>query len=185
MKILHIDSSARLESSLSRKLTSYMVNELKKKTQKEVIYRDVGRAVGLSFVNDTIVGALFIPDNERSLFQKEELKASDEIIHEAMDSDVWVIGIPIYNFSMPATLKTWADMLARLKVTFHYTEKGPEGLLKGRKVFAIVTSGGTEIDSEIDFLTPWFRHFMKFIGIEDLIIVRPDKKSIGTALENL
>ena len=94
-----------------------------------------------------------------------------------MDSDLWVIGVPIYNFSMPATLKTWADMLARLKVTFQYTEKGPEGLLKNKKVFAIITSGGTQIDSDIDFLTPWLRHFMKFIGIDDLTILKADKYS--------
>ena len=123
------------------------------------------------------MSALFISDDEKSDIQKKELKPSDKVIKEAMDSDLWVIGVPIYNFSMPATLKTWADMLARLKVTFQYTEKGPEGLLKNKKVFAIITSGGTQIDSDIDFLTPWLRHFMKFIGIDDLTILKADKYS--------
>ena len=123
------------------------------------------------------MSALFISNDERSDLQKKELKPSDKVIKEAMDSDLWVIGVLIYNFSMPATLKTWADMLARLNVTFQYREKGPEGLLKNKKVFAIITSGGTQIDSDIDFLTPWLRHFMKFIGIDDLTILKADKYS--------
>lgn len=79
---------------------------------------------------------------------------------------------------MPATLKTWADMLARVNVTFEYTEKGPQGLLRKKKVFVIITSGGTEIDSEIDFLTPWLRQYMNFIGVGDLTIIKADKYSI-------
>ena len=178
MKIWHIDSSARLESSHSRKLTDYMVNKLKMKTKKEVTYRDVGSGEGLAYVNDNIVSALFIPEVERSTLQKKELEPSDELIKEAMTSDLWVIGVPIYNFSMPATLKTWADMLARVNVTFEYTEKGPQGLLRKKKVFVIITSGGTEIDSEIDFLTPWLRQYMNFIGVGDLTIIKADKYSI-------
>jgi len=185
VKILHIDSSGRLSNSLSRKLTSYMITKLKQKTQKKVIYRDIGSGHGLAYVNNNIAEALFIPDNERSNLQKEELKPSDEVIKEALDSDIWVIGIPVYNFSMPATFKTWADMLARLKVTFQYNENGPEGLLKNKKVFIIVTSGGTEVGSEIDFLTPWLRHYMKFIGIEDLTIIQPNEHSVDIAVESL
>jgi len=177
MKIWHIDSSGRLENSHSRKLTRYMVDKLQNKSEKGVIYRDVGKGEGLEYVNDNIISALFIPEDERSNLQKNGLKLSDGVISEAVGSDLWVIGVPIYNFSMPATLKTWADMLARINVTFRYTEKGPEGLLKNKKVFAIITSGGTDIDSEIDFLTPWLRQYMKFIGIDDLTIIKADKYS--------
>jgi len=177
MKIWHIDSSGRLENSHSRKLTRYMVDKLQNKSEKGVIYRDAGNGEGLEFVNDNIISALFIPEDERSNLQKNGLKLSDGVISEAVGSDLWVIGVPIYNFSMPATLKTWADMLARINVTFRYTEKGPEGLLKNKKVFAIITSGGTDIDSEIDFLTPWLRQYMKFIGIDDLTIIKADKYS--------
>lgn len=177
MKIWHIDSSGRLENSHSRKLTRYMVDKLQNKSEKGVIYRDVGKGEGLEYVNDNIISALFIPEDERSNLQKNGLKLSDGVISEAVGSDLWVIGVPIYNFSMPATLKTWADMLARINVTFRYTEKGPEGLLKNKKVFAFITSGGTDIDSEIDFLTPWLRQYMKFIGIDDLTIIKADKYS--------
>jgi FMN-dependent NADH-azoreductase len=162
-----------------------MVDKLQQKTKKNVIYRDVGSGTGLKFVNDNIVSALFIPENERSNLQIEELKPSDEIIKEAIDSDLWIIGVPIYNFSMSATFKTWADMLARLKVTFQYTENGPEGLLKNKKVFVIVTSGGTEIGSDIDFLTPWLRHFMKFMGIDDFTIIKANKESIDIVVDSL
>lgn len=177
MKIWHIDSSSRTSNSNGRSLSKLLVDKIKAKAKKEVIYRDVGRGEGLSYIDENIASALFISDDQRSDIQKQGLRPSDVIIDEAIDSDVWVLSIPIYNFSMPATFKMWADMLARLNVTFKYTENGPEGLLLNKKVFAIITSGGTQIDSDIDFLTPWLKHYLGFIGINDVSIINAEKYS--------
>ena len=89
-------------------------------------------------------------------------------------ADQIVFGVPVYNFTMPATLKAWADMVARAGTTFRYTPNGPEGLLAGKKAYIAVASGGTEIGSEIDFLTPWLRFFLGFLGITDVEIVAAD-----------
>lgn len=86
---------------------------------------------------------------------------------------------------MPNNFKAWADMLARSKKTFTYTENGPQGLLENKKVYVIIASGGTVIDSEIDFCTPWIRQFMKFIGISDLTIIKADRYSEEKEIEVL
>jgi FMN-dependent NADH-azoreductase len=99
---------------------------------------------------------------------------SDKIVSELKYNDVLVIGVPIYNFSMPASLKAWADLAARLGETFRYTETGPVGLLENKKAYVVIASGGTIVDSEIDILTPWLRHFLGFIGIKDVTIIGAD-----------
>ena len=177
MGIYHIDASSKKENSITRRFSKLMVEKLLNKKEQKVTYRDVGQAKGLKFVDSTVVGGLFKPEDGRTEEQKTALKPSDQIIHEATDNDTWVIGLPIYNFSMPATFKTWADMLARARKTFKYTENGPVGLLENKKVYVIIASGGTTIDSEIDFCTPWLRQFMKFVGVNDLTIIKADRYS--------
>ena len=90
---------------------------------------------------------------------------------ELQAADTIVIGTPIYNFTSPASLKAWMDLVARPRVTFHYTENGPEGLLSGKKAIIAVASGGVPIGSDMDFLTPHLRHFLGFIGITDVEFV--------------
>ncbi|MEM7646194.1 MAG: NAD(P)H-dependent oxidoreductase [Pseudomonadota bacterium] len=175
MGIYHIDSSARLTGSTTREFTKLATEELQKLTQLKVVHRDLGKAEGLKYVDDVIVGGIFNQEDQRSPEQVEALSASDQIIAEAIDNDLWVIGLPIYNFSMPATFKTWADMVARARKTFRYTENGPVGLLENKKVIVVIASGGTEIDSEIDFATPWLRQFLGFLGITDLTIIKADR----------
>ncbi len=183
MGIYHIDASSRLASSTTRRLSKLMVEKLLDKKEQVITYRDVGKAHGLQFADETIVSGLFTADEDRSEIQKVALKPSDEIVKEAENNDTWVIGLPIYNFSMPATFKTWADMLARTRKTFKYTENGPVGLLQNKKVFVIIASGGTAIDSELDFCTPWLRQFMRFIGVSDLTIIKADRYSKDKEVE--
>ncbi len=91
-----------------------------------------------------------------------------------MAANTVVIGMPIYNFSMPAGFKAWSDLAARVGETFKYSENGPVGLLEGKKAYVAIASGGTKVDSEIDFLTPWLRHYLNFIGIDDVEIVQAE-----------
>jgi FMN-dependent NADH-azoreductase len=177
MGIYHIDASSKINESVTRKFSKLIVEKLLENKNQNVSYRDLGKAEGLRFVDETIVSALFISNEVRSDEQKKALIPSDLVIQEAVDNDTWVIGLPIYNFSVPATFKAWADMLARSGKTFSYTKNGPEGLLKNKKVFVVIASGGTTIDSEVDFCTPWLRHFLTFVGVSDLSIINADKYS--------
>ncbi len=169
--ILHIDASGRGKPSVSRQLSNEIVQKISS-YQTKVTYRDVSQ--GLPFVDDLMIGAYYTQKAERSEEQHQAIALSDTIVEELMDADTVVIGMPIYNFSMPAGFKTWSDLAARVGETFTYTENGPVGLLKGKKAYVAVASGGTKVGSEIDFLTPWLRHFLGFIGIDDVEIVQAE-----------
>lgn len=169
--ILHIDASGRGKPSVSRQLSNEIVQKISS-DQTTVTYRDVSQ--GLPFVDELMIGAYFTQKAERSDEQHQAIGLSDTIVEELMAADTVVIGLPIYNFSMPAGFKTWADLAARVGETFKYTETGPVGLLEGKKAYVAVASGGTKVGSEIDFLTPWLRHFLGFIGISDVEIVQAE-----------
>lgn len=176
-KIYHIDSSARTEGSLGRVLANELVTELKSKHQdSSVSYRDVSQ--GLEFLTPTALSGLYLPDSEKTEEQKAALRLSDRIVEELANSDVLVMSAPIYNFGPPASVKAWADLVARKDLTFRYTEKGPEGLLKDKKAYVIVTSGGVPVGSPVDHLSPWIKTFLGFIGITDVTILAADQLAI-------
>ena len=100
---------------------------------------------------------------------------SGALIEEIKAADVIVIGVPIYNFGVPASLKAWVDQIARAGVTFRYTENGPQGLLDGKRAIIALASGGTAIGSDIDFASDYLRHIMGFIGITEVEIVAADQ----------
>jgi FMN-dependent NADH-azoreductase len=169
--ILHIDASGRGKPSVSRQLSNEIVQKISS-DQTNVTYRDVSQ--GLPFVDELMIGAYYTRTADRTEEQHQAIALSNAIVEELMDADSVVIGMPIYNFSMPAGFKTWSDLAARVGETFTYTENGPVGLLKGKKAYVAVASGGTKVGSEIDFLTPWLRHFLGFIGIDDVEIVQAE-----------
>lgn len=169
-RILHIDSSGRLEASVSRAITARAVARL----GGEVTRRDLA-AQPPNLVTEEIIGAYFTPPAERSEAQRAAVAPSDAVVAELQAADVIVIGMPIYNFGPPAALKGWADMAARVGVTFRYGADGPEGLLEGKRAIVAVASGGTESGSEIDFATPWLRHFLGFLGIADVTVIAADQ----------
>jgi len=175
MKVWHIDSSARNEQSHSKRITQQFIDNLSQKTAVESDSLNVGN--GLPFLTDMMVGSYFTPDEQRTAEQKSVISVSNEIVKSAKEADVWVIGVPIYNFSMPASFKAFIDLLCRSNETFTYTETGPVGLLENKQVFVVVTSGGTEIGSDMDFLTPWLKHCLGFIGIHHVHFIHADKYS--------
>ena len=171
MKILHIDVSARKDDSVTRKLSAQLVGRLVG-NNGQVTYRDVSE--GLPFIDEAKIVAYFTAPGERTDEHRKAIALSDTIVSELKNNDILVIGVPIYNFSMPASLKAWADLAARVGETFRYTATGPEGLLENKKAYVVIASGGTRIDSQIDFLTPWLRHFLGFIGIKDVTVISAD-----------
>jgi FMN-dependent NADH-azoreductase len=104
---------------------------------------------------------------------------SDKLVKELKDSDIIIISAPIYNYGPPATLKAWSDLAARVGETFKFTPEGRrEGLLKNKKAYIVITSGGTKINSSEDFLTPWLKFILNFFGIDKVEFVGADQMAL-------
>jgi len=168
--VLRIDASARREGSVSRDLVDQIIDRV---GATDVTTRDL--ADGVPLITEDWVSANFTPAEQRSAEQREVLAVSDTLIAEVQAADALVIGLPIYNFGVPAAFKAWIDQVARAGVTFRYTENGPVGLLEGKRAIVAVASGGTEAGSEIDFATGFVRHVLGFIGITDVEFVAADR----------
>ena len=181
--ILFLKTSPKDEGSISTELGEYLVNELTKGERSTITKRQLDEEI--PFINQQIINGLYVDDSKKTFEQKEALKLSDAIVEDVNNHDTIIISTPIYNFSAPAVLKAWADLVARVNKTFSYTENGPVGLLKNKKAYVVVSSGGTKVGSEIDFFTPWMKHFLKFIGITDVQFIAADQlmSDDGTKLQ--
>lgn len=174
LSILKVDSSGRYADSASRALTADVTDALvKRHGATKVVERDL--AHGVDFVDGAWISANFTPADERSDAQRRTLGNSDALVRELTDADLIVIGAPIYNFGVPAVLKAWIDMIARARLTFRYTDKGPVGLLEGKKAYVVIASGGVPVDSPADFATPYLRQVLKFVGITDVTVIAADR----------
>ncbi|MEM6621713.1 MAG: NAD(P)H-dependent oxidoreductase [Pseudomonadota bacterium] len=170
-KVLRIDASMRHDGSMTRALTDQVIEKL---GARSVTVRDLAKT-GPNFVDGAWIGANFTDSDARDQAQKDQLAQSEMLIAEIRDADVLVIGVPIYNFGVPAALKAWIDQICRARETFRYTDNGPEGLLQGKRAILVTASGGVPVDSPVDFATPYMRHVMNFIGIQDVQVVAADR----------
>ena len=171
--VLQIDVSPRGADSVTRKLTQNVVERLAPDT---IIMRDLTRS--LPHLDSDWIGANFTPANDQTAEQRALLRISDTLVDELRRADTIVIGLPVWNFGIPAALKAWVDLVARAGETFRYTKNGPQGLLTGKRAIIALASGGTAVDSEIDFATPYMRHVLGFIGITDVSVVAADKMAL-------
>ena len=170
LNVLSVSSSLKGEASISRQLAADMLAALEQRDgHVNVVHRDL--AGGLPLIDEDWVTANYTAADQRSGAQRDKLALSDELVAELAAADVVVIGAPIYNFSIPATLKAWIDLIARAQLTFRYTENGPVGLLEDKKTYVIAPSGGVPVGSPADFATPYLRHALGFIGITDVAII--------------
>ena len=168
MKVLKINSSARYERSFSRELVEEMVTKYKT-DNFEVIDRDLAK--GVSLLSEKHIQAFYTPAEQRTPEQESLLEESNQLVDEVVSADVIIVGVPIYNFGVPANLKAWADLVSRVGMTFSYTDQGPVGLISDKPVYLIMTSGGTQVNSDIDFASTWLTHFFSFIGINNVKII--------------
>lgn len=173
-RILEVSASGRRLDSVSRRLTGEIIDALAARDENvHVVRRDLADGIGL--VDEHWIAANFTADEERDAAHRDRLAESDALVAELEAADVVVIGTPIYNFGVPASLKAWVDMIARARLTFRYTKNGPEGLLSGKKAYVVVASGGVPVDSAADFATPYLRQALGFVGIEDIEVVAADR----------
>ncbi|WP_455366555.1 FMN-dependent NADH-azoreductase [Kaarinaea lacus] len=171
LRVLRIDASSRYEGSVTRQLTDDFIRELQKHEQElQVISRDLAREP-LPYIDEQWIGANFTPAEQRSQLQEAALLQSDRLVQELQEADILVLGVPMYNFNVPAALKAWIDLVARAGLTFRYTENGPQGLLKNKKAYLLLATGGTPIGSAIDFASDYLRHVLGFLGIDDVELI--------------
>lgn len=162
--VLHINASGTRTGSVSRDATQELLAQL---NPTQVIIRDLA-AEPLPQVDANWITTRLIPQDELTDENRATLALSDMLIDEIKTADVILIGMPMYNFGMPASLKLWIDLIARPKVTFTYTENGPVGLLEGKRAVVAVASGGVPVGSPVDFATPHLQTVLRFIGITDI-----------------
>ena len=116
---------------------------------------------------------------DRSTRQQELASAADALIDEIKSADVIVLGLPMYNFGAPSTLKAYFDRIARAGVTFRYTASGPEGLLTGKKAYIFATRGGLYAGTPLDSQTTYVRDFLGFLGITDVEFIYAEGLNMG------
>ncbi|MFY8134915.1 MAG: FMN-dependent NADH-azoreductase [Aquimonas sp.] len=170
MKILHIDSSALGTASASRELTAAVVRQLRADSPHvEVSYRDLDAQPLPHFTGATLAKS-----------DPAEATLAKTVLEEFLAADVVVIGAPMYNFSLPSTLKAWIDRIAVAGVTFRYTANGPEGLAGGKRVVVASTRGGVYGDaSPADFQEAYLRQVFAFLGIPSIEILRAEGLSLS------
>ncbi|EFV41341.1 FMN-dependent NADH-azoreductase [Hafnia paralvei ATCC 29927] len=170
-KVLVLKSSILANYSQSNVLADYFVEQWRQQHNDDQIQvRDLA-ADPIPVLDGELVGALRPSDAPLTPRQQDALDLSNTLIEELKASDVIVIAAPMYNFNISTQLKNYFDLVARAGVTFRYTEAGPEGLLKGKKVYVLTSRGGIHKDTDTDLVTPYLRVFLGFIGLTDVEFV--------------
>jgi len=168
MNILQINSSARTQGSQSTVLANELTARLLAVNPgATVTLRDLA-ATPHPVLDEAALHALFTPADARTPAQAERAALDDALIAEIQAADAVVLGVPMYNFGVPAQLKNWIDAIARVKVTFAYTDKGPQGLLTGKKVYVALTRGGQYRNTPADTQVPYLKTVLGFLGMTDV-----------------
>ncbi len=177
--ILQINSAARSQGAQS----TLLVNELTTRLQQsnpgaKLVSRDL-QGDPLPHLDDATLGAFFTPADQRTPEQQAINARSEALIAELQAADVIVIGAPLYNFGVSSQLKTYFDWIARAGITFSYTANGPEGLVKGKKVYIVSARGGKYIGTPHDSQTPFLRSFLGFLGMTDVSFIYAEGLNMG------
>lgn len=171
--LLHISAGISGSDSLSRSLGARLVKGLASKTGASIETRNLADSEPPLISIERFKAGL-VPADERSAAQSELAAIGTELIDELKAADTIVFSCPMYNFNVPASVKAWADLVARAGTTFRYTENGPEPLLEKKTAYIVATSGGVPIGSDMDMMTPWLRFFLGFLGIETEELIYAD-----------
>ncbi|WP_226580851.1 FMN-dependent NADH-azoreductase [Acuticoccus sediminis] len=181
MRVLVINSSADLTNAVSRRIVKAAVERLADRDpQLEIDVRDVAVDPVPHLVPGTISG---VRGGAESTAEEAAARAlSDTLIDELRAADLVVIGVPMYNFGVPTVLRSWFDHVLRAGETFRYSEAGPEGLLRGKRVLVVESRGGlySEGPAKVaDFQEPYLRQLLGFIGLTDVTFVRAERIGFG------
>lgn len=176
--ILQINSSARSNGNANQLADQFVQEWLVAHPQDKLLKRDIG-ANPIPHLDEDAIGAFFTPAEQRSTEQAALAQRSDELIAELQAADVLVLAVPMYNFGIPSTLKSWIDQIARAGITFRYTANGPEGLVTGKKAYILAARGGMYQGTPKDTQSGYLRDFLAFIGITDVEFVYAEGLNMG------
>lgn len=177
-KVLRLTTSLFEEGSVSSQLMDELLASWRRNGASLTLTERNFHRTPIPHLDGITLGALGKPAAERSEEEQARVDFADELIAELQAADVIVIGLPMYNFSVPSQLKAWIDHIARAGVTFKYSEEGPRGLLRGKRAILVSAMGGKH-DRDTDFLRPYLKLLMNFIGIEDLSVVTAEGLNLG------
>ena len=180
MKILHIISSPRGESSSSTRLGKEIVEKLQQENPNSELFLNDLNKDPFPHLNEVHLNSFFTPAENRSPELLEAVKQSDLAIQEIKNADVIVIDSSMYNFGIPSGLKSWIDHIARAGHTFRYTESGPEGMVTGKKVYLSISTGGIYAGpmQAFDFTESYLRGVLGFLGMTDVTTFRVEGTSV-------
>jgi FMN-dependent NADH-azoreductase len=181
--LLQIQASLFSNAGESSRLANTFVGQWREAHPgANVIVRDLGREPVPHLTAERFQSFLAQPA-ERTPAQQDVAGFSDALIEELRRAEVLVLGLPMYNFGVPSTLKAYFDHIARSGVTFRYTEKGPVGLLTGKKAYVFATRGGLYAGTPLDTQTAYVRDFLRFLGIDDVEFVYAEGLALGEPLK--
>jgi FMN-dependent NADH-azoreductase len=179
--ILVVTSSPRGTDSYSNRIAAQVVSDLRSNDPDALVMaRDLAQAP-LPHIDDDFVTATRGREGPQTARQKAIVARSDELIDELSAADIVVIAAPMINFSVSLTLKTWFDYVARAGRTFRYSERGPKGLMTGKRVILVSASGGiySGDNAAFDFQVPWLRSMLGFLGMTDVEVIRVEGTALG------
>ena len=188
MKILHLISSPRGGASFSIKLGNAIVEKLQAANPDSTLTTHNLVESPFPHLEEVHINSFFTPQESHTPKFAEAIKHSNEAIAQLKDADAIVIGAPMYNFGIHSSLKAWIDHIARAGQTFSYSEKGPEGLVKNKKVYLAISSGGVYSEGPMkpyDFTESYLRSVLRFLGMTDITVYRaeglnmPDLKEVA------
>lgn len=179
MNILQINTSARTEGANSTRVANDIVAHLQTRhAGAKLVRRDLA-ATPHPVLDTASLAALFTPPGQRTAEQAARVALDDALIAELQAADVVVLGVPMYNFGISVQFKSWIDAVVRNGVTFSYTESGPEGLLKGKKVYVALARGGIYRNTENDSQVPYLKTVLGFIGLTDIQFIYAEGLNMG------
>ena len=177
--ILQVNTSILGDEGQSSRLADEFVRSI---PDAQVIRRDLA-SDPVPHLDAERFSALATPKEKRNPEQDQVVAFSDKLISELKRADTIVLGLPMYNFGLPSTLKAYFDHIARAGVTFKYTEKGPVGLLTGKKAYVFATRGGYYAGKPSDTQTAYVRDFLDFLGITEVEFVYAEGLAIGETVK--
>ena len=179
MKILQINASARSAGANSTRLADTVTARLTAQyPNASVELRDLASDPH-PVLDEPALAALFTPADQRTPVQAARVALDDALIAQLQSVDAIVLGVPMYNFGVPVQLKTWIDAIARAGVTFRYTANGPEGLVKGKKVYVALARGGLYRNTPADSQVPYLKSVLAFLGMTDVEFIYAEGLAMG------
>ena len=184
MNTLLIVNSSPRSNSTSRRLTRQFSEDWKTRNPSgRIVERDLSDGT-IPYLSEPWIEAAYMPEPERTPAQRDLLSLSDTLIDELLAADVILLGIPMHNFSVPASFKAWIDQIARAGKTFSYTSQGPKGLIPShKKVVAVLSRGGIYAPDSpqgaMDFQVSYLRQVLALVGLTDVTFVHADRQAMG------